>query len=158
MIPPKPNTPQMIPAPLPQSLAATVHGICHQDPSLLLFYPTRYSGAGPPAGPPPGSSITAGTTTQHKSPGCQERLSGCATWGLPLVGTTGNTISCVPRLVTRIAGSARTYEATRSVTDLCHRDRDLQDPHLPGAHLGVPVTPAPRRRLPLAIARNLHRL
>lgn len=57
------------------------------------------------------------------------------------VGRAGNTILCVPRLVSPIAGSARTYGATHGVTDLCHGDQDLQDPHLPGAHPGVPATP-----------------
>lgn len=74
------------------------------------------------------------------------------------MGTAGNAVSCVPRLVTRIAGSARTHGATHSVTDLCHGDRDLQAPHLPGAHPGVPAIPAPHCHPALAIERNLHGL
>ena len=79
---------------------------------------TRYSRAGPPASPPQPAASPLGAPPGTNLPGAREWLLGCAMWGLRLVGTAGNTILCVPRLVTRIAGSARTYGATHRVTDL----------------------------------------
>lgn len=75
-----------------------------------------------------------------------------------MVGTAGVTVLCVPRLVTCIAGSARMHGATHSVRDLRHGDRDLEAPHLPRAHPGVPAIPAPHCHPALAIERNLHGL
>lgn len=101
----------------PQSPTGTAHGICLQDLRLLLLsfiHPLFLSWTFLFT-----SSIPAGSTIQH-IPMCQRMALGM--WGLQLVGTAGNTILCLSSLATSIVGSVRTYEATHSVTDPCHRD------------------------------------